>query len=400
MRTRTFLLCGCLALTGIAATASSTKPFPPVPNGHTQLAPPADPNHFTFIMGGDNRSAGHNTPMPPALDQICREIGLIHPPFVLWTGDVIEGYNDSVPEANAEYDAFLRAASLCGVPMFNAPGNHEFSLDAKLLPVYEQRIGPLYGSFDYGNSHFIALNSTAVQPNGAFVGGAIDDAQWAWLQADLEANKAARNTFVMLHHYVFGPPDVDTPTLDSGFSNIADRDRLHALMVKYGVRAVFCGHNHIYWHTNKDGVEYFISGGAGAPLDATPDKGGYLHYVLMTVDGTKLTSQILQPWHLETDYPEGDDEGAHTERVRLTNTNDFPVTAGRVVFHLAAPSAGQTLTVEASTAYKKKTKLGKAQIVSVQPVPGKQEVEVAVEVALPPARTTEVRVLPGAPTTK
>ncbi len=400
MLKQTLLLCGCLALSAITAQASSTKPFPPVPNGHTRLAPPADPDHFTFIMGGDNRSAGHGTPMPPALGQICREIGLIHPPFVLWTGDVIEGYNDTVPEANAEYDAFLRAASLCGVPLFNAPGNHEFSLDARLLPVYERRMGPLYGSFDYGHSHFVALNSTAVQPDGAMVGGTLDEAQWAWLQADLEANKAAKNTFVMLHHYVFGPPDPDTPKLDSGFASAEGRDRLHALMVKYGVRAVFCGHNHIYWHTKKGGVDYFISGGAGAPLDATPDKGGYLHYVLMTVDGTTLRWQILQPWHLEAEYPEGDGSSARTERVRLTNTNDFPVTVSGAVFHLAAPPPGQTLTVQASTAYKKKSKPGSARLVSTQPVPGKREVEATAQVTLPPARTTEVSVSPLPATTK
>ncbi len=397
---QTGLLCLWIAVSALGAHASSTQPFPPVPNGHTQLAAPADPDHFTFILGGDNRSAGHGTPMPPALGQICREIGLIHPSFVLWTGDVIEGYSDTVPEANAEYDTFLQSAALCGVPLFNAPGNHEFSLDAKLLPVYEQRIGPLYGSFDYGSSHFIALNSTAVQPNGSFVGGTLDDAQWAWLQADLEANKLAKNIFVMLHHYVFGPPDPDTPKSDTGFSNPPDRDRLHALMVKYGVRAVFCGHNHLYWHAKKDGVDYYISGGSGAPLDATPDKGGYLHYVLFTVDGTNLAPQVLQPWHLETDYPEGDHKGAQTERVWLTNTNNFPVTAHGVQLHLAAPPPGQTLTVEAQTAYKTKSKPGNARIVSMKPALGTQDAEVTVEVTLPPARTTEVRVSPAAPTTK
>ncbi len=71
-----------------------------------------------------------------------------------------------------------------------------------------------------------------------------DGTWWSWLQSDLEANKAAKNNFVMLHHSVFGPPDPDTPQSDTGFSSLPDRDRLHALVVKYGVRAVFCGHNH------------------------------------------------------------------------------------------------------------------------------------------------------------
>ena len=294
------------AFTAAPVTASAIKPFAPIPTaGAKTLTSPADPDRFTFIVAGDNRSTGHGYPMPPAFEEICREIGWIHPDFTFWTGDVIEGYGDSVAEANAEYDTFLQGAALTGGPVFNAPGNHEYSLDAALLPVYEQRLGSLYGSFDYGHSHFIALDTSPAGADGTIKGGTIDDAQWAWLQGDLAANRGARNIFVFMHHFVFGPPDPDTPDLDTGFVSTESRDRLHALLVKNKVRAVFCSHNHIYWHAVKDGVAYFISGGAGAPLDASPEKGGYLHYLSVRVDGGGITTQIEQPWHLEVDYPDG-----------------------------------------------------------------------------------------------
>ena len=175
---------------------------------------------------------------------------------------------------------FLQDVSLCGVPVYCAPGNHEFSLDPALLPVYEKRIGKLYGSFDYGHSHFIALNSNPVGADSTIKSGSIERPNFAWLQADLDANKGAANTFVFLHHYYVRParPRYAGPSR-SGFVDLAARDRLHALMVKYKVRAVFCGHNHIYYHTVQDGVDYYISGGGGAPLDADPEHGGYLHYV-------------------------------------------------------------------------------------------------------------------------
>ncbi|MDQ2687679.1 MAG: metallophosphoesterase, partial [Armatimonadota bacterium] len=218
------VFCAALTLLMASASASSTRLIAPVPTPYVTLAPHADPDRFSFIVGGDNRSTGHGYPMPPALAQICREIGLIHPPFVFWTGDVIEGYGDTPAEANAEYDTFLESAALCGVPLFNSPGNHEFSLDSRLLPIYEKRMGRLYGSFDYGHSHFIALNTTAVMPDGTLKSGTLDDAQWAWLTADLDANKTTANTFVFLHHFVFGPPD-DDPTFDSGWADRVDRDR-------------------------------------------------------------------------------------------------------------------------------------------------------------------------------
>lgn len=332
--------------------------------------------------------------MPPVLDQICREIGLIHPPFVFWTGDAIQGYGDTPAEANAEYDAFLRSAALTGVPVYNAVGNHEFGLDAALLPVYQKRMGPLYGSFDYGHSHFVALNTTPVSADGRIGSGTLDDAQWNWLAADLEAHRGAANTFVFLHHYVFGPPQ-DDPGLDSGWASRPERDRFHALMVQHKVRAVFCGHNHIYWHGVKDGIHYFISGGAGAPLDASPEQGGYLHYLAIQVDGTLLSTQILQPWHLQVDRPDGDSPQTTHERAWVANTNDGPVRTEGLTFHLASLPAGQTYTVTAGVSYKAKTSPAEAHVVSVTPAPDGHGVTVVVAAMLKPQRTTEITVSPG-----
>lgn len=398
MKNHPFLIAaGLCALLGAGASAATTQLLAPAPTPSSAVSAPADPDHFTFVVGGDNRSAGHGYPMPPVWAEICREIGWVHPSLMLTTGDAIEGYGDSIAEANTEYDVFLKDVALTGVPVYCAPGNHEFSLDAKLLPIYQKRIGKLYGSFDYGSSHFVAVNTNAVQPDGTIKGGAIDDAQFAWLQTDLAANQGAKNIFVFMHHYVFGPPDADTPDIDTGFVTTAGRDKFHALMVKYGVRAVFCGHNHIYWHQDKNGVAYYISGGGGAPLDASPENGGYLHYVMVQVDGAKLTTQILQPEHLEVTYPDGETAGKPSQRVWVTNTNDMTVTVKHVVLHVAAPPAGQALAVTASVAYKKKNKPGAAEIVSQAPgaIPG--TVDVVVQATLPKARTMEISVAPAAP---
>lgn len=379
------------ALCAIPAFAATTKPLPPIPTLFTTLAAPADPDHFTFVVSGDNRSTGHGYPMPPALNQICLEIGSVRPAFTLWTGDAIEGYGDTPAEANAEYDTFFASAALTQSPMFMAPGNHEFSLDSALLPIYQKRMGALYGSFDYGDSHFIALNTTPVLPDGKIsAGGEIDAEQRAWLEADLKANASAKNTFIFLHHYVYGPPDTGS-TIDTGFKSTEDRDSLHKLFVQNHVRAVFCGHNHIYWHAAHDGVDYYISGGAGAPLDASPEQGGYLHYVVFHVDGDKVTSEILQPWHLLTTYPQGDAKGLTTETAFVENTNNTEVPARGIVFHIAPPAAGASVTVSAKVSYKK-GKIVPAQIVSTHPSADGKSLEVVVAATLPADRTTEVTI--------
>ncbi|MDQ2687680.1 MAG: hypothetical protein M3Y28_07425, partial [Armatimonadota bacterium] len=157
--------------------------------------------------------------------------------------------------------------------------------------------------------------------------------------------------------------------------------------VRHHVRAVFCGHNHLYWHADKDGVAYFISGGAGAPLDASPEQGGYLHYLVVNVNGATFNTQILQPWHLEVNTP---GEGS----VLVANTNYEPVDAGGIVLRAAAPRLGEHLTVTAVVRYKDKIKLIDAQIQSVTPDAGGRTDTVTVRATLPPARTVEISVSP------
>jgi len=383
------------ALLAVGAVGSIAAEFRPLPTPMSTLTAPADPTHFSFVVTGDNRSTGHGYPMPLCFTQICTEIGYVHPQFVLWTGDVIEGYGDTAAEANAEYDVFLKGVALTGVPVFNAPGNHEFSLDAaNLLPVYKKRMGDLYGSFDYGNSHFVALNTNAINADGSVTAGSLDADQWTWLENDLKSTTAT-NVFVYMHHYPFGPADPDTPTVTSGWKSDAERDRFHAMMVQYKVRAVFAGHNHIYWHQAKDGVDYYISGGAGAPLDAAPDQGGFLHYMVVHVDGDKISADILQPWHLAITYPNGDGKRKSTETAWVENTNNPDVAVGAVVFHVKAPKSG-TLSASAVIAgYKgKPAKPVVASIVSQTPSKDGKSVTVVVAVKAASARTTEVTVAP------
>src|SRR5437899_1443207 len=95
-----------LAALSIAGPVPEARRLPPLPLPKHQLTVPANPERFRFAVGGDNRTTGHGDPMPPALREICTEIGLIRPDFVMWTGDTIHGYNDTPDEAVAEYRAF------------------------------------------------------------------------------------------------------------------------------------------------------------------------------------------------------------------------------------------------------------------------------------------------------
>jgi hypothetical protein len=374
-----------LAASAGLAFADTTKPIAPIPTAITTVTPPESPDNFTFVVTGDNRPPGAGDPIMPVFDEICKEISLIRPNFVFWTGDCIYGYSDTPDAANSEYDDFLKTVSLCNVPVFNAIGNHEATSDPNMETIYIKRMGALYGSMDYGNSHFISLNTDPIV-DGKVIEGTIDPDQMAWLKADLAANSKAANIFVFMHHYVFGPPDPDDPAgLDTGFATIADRDALHKVFVQYGVRAVFCGHAHLYFHAVHDSVDYYISGNAGAPLDADPENGGYFGYMMVTVNGSKIDAVERAADTLYLRRISGDDGKSSTAVVAVDAPYKVPTTLDGITVEMPA---GKTCTVSASATNKAKTKVVKAVILGTEAAPDGNSVLVRIGATLPGSRTT------------
>jgi hypothetical protein len=71
------------------------------------------------------------------------------------------------------------------------------------------------------------------------------------------------------------------------------RDELHRLFVKTGVTMVLSGDDHRYDRREKDHVLYIITGGGGSPLAALRERGGYFHYVWVTVDGDRIEGVVV-----------------------------------------------------------------------------------------------------------
>lgn len=249
------------------------------------------------------------------------------PAFALWTGDTISGKQPDKPERiHEEYQEFLEIAATAGVPVFNAPGNHELddknnvpSEDMKAL--YEKHMAEPYGAFNYGNSRFIALNSENVPerrvnsdsagseaPSGAKGGskseapGSITNKQLALLKKDLDDNKDKAHTFVFMHHPV-------APYSAKDGIDAASVKALKKIFARHNnVSYVVSGHEHMYYNaqgpkdqfvdppSRKDPSQppyYLVSGGAGAPLQKdTP--GSFFHYLVFNVDGDKIVPTLVK----------------------------------------------------------------------------------------------------------
>jgi len=302
------LLFATLASICIHAQMPNLTPLP----GTEQLTPPSNPDKFTFLVAGDNRPAHSGDPQPPTPGKILEAAKAANVSFVLWTGDTISGKDpSSEAKIQAQYKDFLAIAAKAGVPVYNAPGNHEMDdsndvPNSQMLAWYIQYMGPQYGAVNIGNSRFIALNSEQTPPGPETSGsgdkepGYVDDTQFQLLEADLKANKKMAHIFIFMHH------PLEPYKKKDGFEKENGKAMLKLLAKHDNVSFVFSGHEHMYFNPqSKNGLgqpdprkdpstppTYIVTGGAGAPLKNAP--GGFNNYLIITVDNDKVEAKMFK----------------------------------------------------------------------------------------------------------
>lgn len=183
------------------------------------------------------------------------ETAVPRPVAIFSCGDLVHG-GPSV-RADLHCRNFIREFEAAGlpIPLFNANGNHEMAesgmekaYDSVFLPFLSRQLGRTltarHFSADLGNAHFIMLDGLPPGRDGGDHENriwALKDPQWAWLEADLEANRAKEHIFVFSHAPLWPLGDGDML-----YGNDPARHRaLVDLLLKHNVRAVFSGHKHL-----------------------------------------------------------------------------------------------------------------------------------------------------------
>lgn len=148
---------------------------------------------------------------------------------------------------------------LKNVLLYPAPGNHDYANSASRqndhnIPYYTIFNTPTAGelggvssgteayySYNYGNIHFISLDSYGKESNTTRLYDTLSP-QVVWLKNDLAAN-TKRWTIVYFHHppYTMGSHNSDTET-----ELINMRQNLLTILERYKVDLLICGHSHSY----------------------------------------------------------------------------------------------------------------------------------------------------------
>jgi predicted MPP superfamily phosphohydrolase len=162
--------------------------------------------------------------------------------FVLMLGDNL--YVKATPKGYSDaFERPFKAILDAGIPFFAVLGNHD-APDSRNYPAFGMA-GRRYYTNARGHVRFIALDTNA-----------LDDAQIGWFESVLKASLEPWKV-VYFHH----------PLYSNGKrhgSNVELRVRLEPLLVRYGVTAVFSGHDHHYERFKpQKGVTYFVAGSGG-----------------------------------------------------------------------------------------------------------------------------------------
>jgi len=158
-------------------------------------------------------------------------------------------------------------------------------------------------SFDYGRAHFVILNVYCDTESDTRTDGAIVDALYYWLEADLDATDR-EHIFVFGHEPAFPQRDVDNYILrhdgDSLDQYPITRDRFWSLLGDMGVTAYITSHTHAFSAVNIDGVWQLDSGHAmGARTQAMLST-----FMMIHIDGSAVTYEAYR----------ADNDGVYTLR--------------------------------------------------------------------------------------
>lgn len=277
------------ALPTLTLTASLTP---------TQTSTPIQESSFSFVVTSDMSYTGGKEYInyPNFFAALLGYVKQFDPGvFMISPGDVLP-----VDQTRWTIDQVLGENYL----WFPIPGNHDFGTeDFNYLENYDYdpngtaepnivNWGPescphTTYSFDYQNTHFIALNVYCDEKAPWGIDGSITDVIYDWLAMDLE-NTDKEHIFVFGHEPAFPQPDAQTGYTNHQYESLDQypeaRDRFWELLISHNVVAYIHGHTHGYSAQQFSGV-WQLDAGHAMGVRAAPTPGTFL---IITVNGDEV----------------------------------------------------------------------------------------------------------------
>lgn len=234
-------------------------------------------NDWSFIVYGDLRQGFG------VYERLATSMAEIKPTplLALCTGDVLLEAGKEAEWINFwKYSKPITDA----MPVLIVRGNHEGNDESAEWLLHKETSIPDNQSFYYT----IVLNNQKMIMLDTEIRGqedSISNEQLQWLKNELNSASdlnEIENIFIFMHR----------PLYRQGVhlgEKLQNADELHQLFLQHKkIKAVIAGHDHLFHFQNKDGINYIISGGAGAELRHGYG-GDYYHYLLFSLSEKNST---------------------------------------------------------------------------------------------------------------
>jgi hypothetical protein len=255
----------------VAAASSSSAPV--------KLTLPLKEGSVRFMVVGDT---GTGSDKQQQLADVMVQYRQAFPfEFALMMGDNLYG-GESPADFKAKFEDVYKVLLDDKVKFYATLGNHDLS-NQRFYAKFNMN-GEEYYRFTKGNVAFYSLNSNYM-----------DARQLKWLEEQLSKDTAAWK-ICFFHH----------PPYSSGGKHGSDtklREVVEPLFLKYGVNAVFTGHDHFYERIKpQKGIYYFVSGAGGKLRDGDVKKGSPLtekafdkdmSFMLLEIAGSEMHFQVI-----------------------------------------------------------------------------------------------------------
>jgi hypothetical protein len=259
--------------------ATGVQVAAPAVSAPVKLTLPVKDGSVRFMVVGDT---GTGTNQQQELANVMLRYRSVFPfEFALLMGDNMYG-GEKAADFKAKFEDIYKPLLDAKVKFYASLGNHDES-NQRFYDLFNMN-GEEYYRFTKGNVAFYALNSNYM-----------DKRQVKWMEEQL-AKDTSEWKIAFFHH----------PPYSSGGkhgSSSGVREVVEPIFLKYGVNAVFNGHEHFYERIKpQKGIYYFISGAGGklrpgdvkdrSPLtEKAFDRD--MSFMLLEVSGDQLHFQVI-----------------------------------------------------------------------------------------------------------
>lgn len=228
---------------------------------------------FSFAILGDTQRFDPKNSQG-GYQQAVENIKKINPDLVFAVGDLV---SDCEKYCEDSLESWKKILGALAPKTYAVMGNHDRtggdSSDKAWQNAFDfpdngpAGFGELTYSFDYGNSHFVILDSDKPEEH------IVNKDQRNWLEADL-ANNKKNKIFVFFHEPAYPVSSKIGESLDV---DKKERDALWDILSRYEVRAVFNGHEHLQSRKKIGNIYQFVFGNTDS-FDHNNPKPGVAEY--------------------------------------------------------------------------------------------------------------------------